>query len=79
MTEIFLGYEVDTGEPVELPLHHIAITGVTRLSGRTTTVEALMKRLPAGKSPAFRTKRGEVSFRRAHLVHPYLVQRTDWE
>lgn len=77
---IQLGFEVSTGEPINIPLHHICVTGTTRLSGKTTTAEAIMGRLPEGfTSLAFRTKRGEVAFSKATPVQPYLAVRTDWE
>ena len=77
---IFLGYEVGTGEEVSIPLHHQVVTGVTRLSGKTTTAEAIMARLPEGfTSLAFRTKRGEIAFPKAQQAQPYLATRTDWE
>ena len=31
-----LGYEVPSGEPVDIPLHHVVVTGLTQLSGKTT-------------------------------------------
>lgn len=75
-----LGFEVGTGKEVCLPLHHMVVTGLTRLSGKTTTAEAIMARLPKGFSAlAFRTKRGEVAFQGARTVQPFLVTRTDWE
>jgi hypothetical protein len=45
MTEnILLGFEIGTGKPVYLPLHHLAIFGITQLSGKTTTLEAVISR-----------------------------------
>lgn len=43
-TTIPLGYEVETGKPVAIPLRHVAVTGQTQLSGKTTTLEALVAR-----------------------------------
>lgn len=55
---IHLGYEVGTGRPVEIPLAHTFVTGQTQLSGKTTTLQALVGR--SGKRAlAFVTKRGE--------------------
>jgi len=77
---VFIGYEVGTAEPVYLPLHHVVVTGLTGLSGKTTAVEAMMSRLPGGyKALAFRTKRGELSFPRATRVAPFYRERVDWE
>jgi hypothetical protein len=41
---IHLGYVVGTGEPVEIPLRHTAVTGQTQESGKTTTLEGLISR-----------------------------------
>ena len=76
--KILLGFEVDTGEPVYLPLHHLAIFGMTQLSGKTTTLEALISRSLL-KAIAFITKRGEAGFTRYNLVTPYYKPRADWQ
>lgn len=80
---IHLGYEVTDGAepaPISLPMHHMMITGMTRLSGKTTTIEALVSRLPEGFTAlVFRTKRGEVEFRGVSRVHPYYRPEVDWE
>lgn len=80
---IHLGYEVGTGQPVAVPLRHLAVTGQTQRSGKTTTLEALIKR--AGlHAIAFKTKRGETSFNGAHEINPYFheganADRPYWE
>ena len=85
---IHLGYEVIAGQEagtaeahaVTIPMHHMMITGMTRLSGKTTTIEALLSRLPEGFTAlVFRTKRGEVEFTGAHRVEPYFRPSVDWE
>lgn len=61
---VHLGFEVTDGQMrpslarVDIPIRHMAVTGQTQESGKTTTVEALITRsgLPA---IAFLTKRGE--------------------
>jgi hypothetical protein len=61
-------------------MHHMVITGMTRLSGKTTSVEALLSRLPTEfTSLVFRTKRGEVEFAGARRVQPYYRPSVDWE
>lgn len=77
-TTIHLGYEVGTGEAVSIPLHHTVVTGQTQLSGKTTTLEALIARsqLPA---VAFVTKRGERSFTDGQRIQPYFRERADWQ
>jgi hypothetical protein len=77
--EIHLGFEVGTGEPVSIPLRHLVATGITRDSGKTTTLWALLSRLPEGfRALAFRTKRGELDFQGANLVPPFYRERCDW-
>lgn len=79
MTErVLLGFTVPDGKPFHIPMHHIVITGLTQLSGKTTTVEAILKRSGA-KALVFKTKRGEKSFRDARNVPPYYRERFDWE
>jgi hypothetical protein len=76
--EILLGFEVNTAEPVYIPLHHLAIFGITQLSGKTTTLEALISR-SGRKAVAFITKRGERGFQRYNLIEPYYKPRSDWQ
>ena len=73
-----LGYEVGTGKPVDVPVLNTVVTGQTQLSGKTTTMEALISRsgLPA---VAFVTKRGEQSFAGAPRISPYFRERADWQ
>lgn len=75
---IHLGFEVGTGEAVAIPLKHLAVTGQTQESGKTTTLEALAARagVPA---LAFVTKRGEKSFAGGRHVRPYFRDRADWQ
>jgi len=77
-TKILLGFEVPSGEPVTLPLHHLAIFGMTQLSGKTTTLEALISRSGL-KAIAFITKRGESGFSKVNIVTPYYKPRSDWQ
>lgn len=76
--KILLGFEVGSGKPVYLPLHHLAIFGMTQLSGKTTTLEALISRSGL-KAIAFITKRGEAGFTKCNLVTPYYKPRADWQ
>lgn len=75
---ILLGFEVGTGKPVYLRLHHLVITGMTALSGKTTTLEALIYRSGL-KAIAFITKRGEVGFQEYHEIPAYFKERSDWQ
>jgi len=89
--KILLGYEValwdekgnllnpqTVGKPVYLSLHHLAIFGMTELSGKTTTLEGLISRSGL-RAIAFITKRGEAGFTRYNLVTPYYKPRADWQ
>jgi len=75
---IHLGYEVGTGEPIEIPLRHTAVTGQTQESGKTTTLEGLIAR-SGRKAVAYVTKRGESSFHVAYPIPPYFQERADWK
>ncbi len=76
--KIHLGFEVGSGQPVAIPVRHMAVTGQTQESGKTTTLEALITRsgLPA---IAFITKRGESGFRNSRRIKPYFRERADWQ
>lgn len=73
-----LGYEVGTGQPVEIPLKHLAVTGQTQESGKTTTLEALIARAGV-KAIAFVTKRGEKSFTEGRRIPAYFREEADWQ
>lgn len=75
---IRLGFEVGTGAPVDIPLKHLAVTGQTQESGKTTTLEALIQRSGL-RALAFRTKRGEGAFRTSATIPPYFRERADWQ
>ena|GEM_PF-1198804 len=75
---ILLGFEAGSGEPVYLPLHHLAIFGMTQLSGKTTTLEALISRSGL-KAIAFIVKRGESGFTKYNAITPYYKPRADWQ
>lgn len=69
MTTIPLGFEVATGVAVEIPLAHTFVTGQTQLSGKTTTLRAIVER-SGQRALAFVTKRGEEFAGRR--IMPYL-------
>lgn len=72
-----LGYELGTGQLIAVPFGHLAITGQSQASGKTTTLEGLVSRANC-RAVAFVTKRGEGSFRVASPIPPYFRDRTDW-
>jgi len=75
--EVLLGFEVPTGEPVYIRPTHLAIFGMTQLSGKTTTLEALISRSGL-RGVAFITKRGEKGFTTYLSIPPYYKERVDW-
>ncbi len=78
ISTIHLGYVVGTGEPVEIPLRHTAVTGQTQESGKTTTLEGLISRSGL-QAVAYVTKRGESSFHVMRPIAPYFQERADWK
>lgn len=79
MTHVHLGYAVGSGEPVAVPVQHLAVTGQTQASGKTTTLEALVTRSDRC-AVAFVTKRAEASFAGQHnVIPPFFTERADWQ
>ncbi len=76
--KILLGYELKTGKEVDIFLSHLVVTGVTQLSGKTTTLEALISRSDF-KAVAFKTKPGETGFAEGYIIRPYFVEKSDWQ
>jgi hypothetical protein len=78
---VHLGFEIggDPGHriPVVIPIRHMAVTGQTQESGKTTALTALISRcgLPA---IAFITKRGEGEIPGRQIL-PYFHERADWQ
>jgi hypothetical protein len=75
---IKLGYEIKTGKEVFVSPSHLIVTGITQLSGKTTTLEALIKRSGL-KAIVFKTKIGEKSFTEGTEVAPFFRDRSDYE
>jgi hypothetical protein len=73
-----LGYEIGTGKKVFIVPSHLITTGITQLSGKTTTLEALIKRSGL-KAIVFKTKIGETGFSEGNLIPPYFRERSDWQ
>jgi len=71
--KILLGFEVGTGNEIYLEDGHTVVTGMSQLSGKTTTLEAFVER---GKitAVAFLTKRGESGFRNQREIPPYFKE-----
>lgn len=55
---VHLGYEIGTGEPVEIPMRHMVVTGQTQEAGKTTALEAMISR-SGMKAIAFVTMHAE--------------------
>ena len=75
---IKLGYEIKTGKEIGIKPSHLIVTGITQLSGKTTTLEALIKRSKL-KAIIFKTKIGEKSFTEGTEVTPFFRDRSDYE
>ncbi len=75
---IKLGYELETGKEVSVKMSHLIVTGLTQEAGKTTTLEALIKR-SGKKAIVFRTKIGEKSFLEGTKIPPYFKDRSDWQ
>ena len=75
---VHLGFEVGTGEPVAIPLRHLAVVGQTQESGKTTTLEGLISRSDTN-ALAFVTKRGESSFTTGSRIAPYFRDQAGWQ
>lgn len=76
--EILLGYEIGTGDPVHIAPQHMVTLGMTQLSGKTTTNQAIIVRSGA-KAVAFITKRGESGFIDFNLMRPYYKSQQGWQ
>lgn len=75
---IKLGYKVGTEEEVGIKNSHLIVTGLTQEAGKTTTLEALIKR--SGKRAiVFKTKIGEKSFLEGTIIPPYFKDKSDWQ
>jgi hypothetical protein len=77
--KILLGYEIPTAEEVFIEPSHLIVTGITQLSGKTTTLEALLSRSYSPKAVVFRTKKGETSFKDGKPIGLYFRERTDYK
>jgi hypothetical protein len=74
--QVHIGYEVGTGKVVSVPLAHIFVTGQTQVSGKTTTLQAIVARSGC-RALAFVTKRGEDLDGRH--IQPYLPREGEQE
>lgn len=75
---IFIGFEEKTGKKVEIPLAHLIVTGITNLSGKTTCIEALIKRSGL-KAIIFKTKIGEAGISEGTVIPPYFKENSSWQ
>lgn len=75
---IKLGYEIETGKQIDVRPSHLIVTGITQLSGKTTTLEALIKRSGL-RAIVFKTKIGEKGFTEGTEIPPFFRDRSDYE
>jgi len=78
MKTVRLGYEINSGNPINIPISHLIVTGLSQKSGKTTTLESLIKR-SGKKAIVFRTKIGEKSFLSGTIIPPYFKDKSDWQ
>lgn len=76
--KIQIGYEKNTGEAISIKLSHLVVTGITQESGKTTTLEALIKRSNK-RAVIFKTKPGEKSITQGRRIMPFFKEDFDWE
>jgi hypothetical protein len=76
--EILLGYEIGTASSVYIRRSHLIATGITQLSGKTTTIEALITRSKE-RAIVFKTKVGETGFTQGIVIPPYFKEKSDWQ
>lgn len=73
-----LGYEIGSGERVNIPVNHTVVLGQTQLSGKTTTLEAMVMRSGL-RAISFITKPGEKGFRQQAQIPPFFSESTTSE
>lgn len=72
---INLGYEIGSGRRVAIPVNHTVVLGQTQLSGKTTTLEAMVTRSGL-RAVGFITKPGEKSFRLQTQIPAFFSEST---
>jgi hypothetical protein len=70
-----LGYELGSGARVGIPVNHTVVLGQTQLSGKTTTLEAMVARSEL-RAIGFITKPGEKSFRLQTQIPAFFSEST---
>ncbi|MDD5332087.1 MAG: hypothetical protein PHE43_04725, partial [Candidatus Nanoarchaeia archaeon] len=76
--KVKFGYEIGTGEVVEIPQSHTVITGLTNESGKTTALIGIGKRSGL-KIIIFKTKIGEKAISEGTIIPPFYKESFDWE
>jgi hypothetical protein len=76
--KLLAGYEIKTAEEVYITPSHLIVTGISNLSGKTTTLEALIKRSKC-RAIVFKTKRGEEGFSEGTIIRPFFKEKSDWQ
>lgn len=75
---IVIGFEIGSGDAVHVSPSHLICSGLTQLSGKTTTLEALIKRSGL-RAIVFKTKVGETGFTEGTVIPPYFREKSDWQ
>lgn len=79
METVQVGFEVPSGDPVHVPLQHMAFYGLTQQAGKTTGLEGTLSRAEGVTRLILRTGRNEIPFSGAHAVRPFFRERYDWK
>lgn len=78
MNSIRVGFEIPSGNPVDVPQQHVAVYGLTQKAGKTTLLEGMVSRV-ATTTLVLRTGRADIPFAGAHRVRPFFRERYDWK
>ena len=77
-TKVKFGYELETGNEVDIPISHTVVTGLTNESGKTTAVMGLIQRSGL-KAIIIKTKIGEKAITEGTIIPPFYKENFDWE
>jgi hypothetical protein len=81
VTDVWLGEDLATKKEAREQLGHLAVFGLTRRAGKTTTLRTLANRTLQDHNGAvlvFRTGRDDITFPGAYPTTPFFRARLDW-
>ena len=77
-SKVKFGYEIPTGNEININLAHTVITGLTQEAGKTTAIMGLIKRSGL-KALIIKTKIGEKAVTEGSIIPPFYRDNFDWE